>query len=214
MGRPAGEQIEQKQWLGMLYSTWSWRGHDSIACSSRGVLLARHLGAPRRSHSTIAARSSLAFVAALNSNPAVVCGGEGCLEETRREEGRSRDGHSLPRAMVTDQVVCSCLMPHHHASCSWCQCFRTLLLAHQTPLVLMMEQVREWNRDASANTCTWPSAWRHWGPDRQRKGHAEHCRCGLRLTDPGSPSCPSQQAFSVCRSLHPPRGLMAADSVR
>lgn len=184
----------------MLYSTWSWRGHDSIACSSRGALLARHLGAPREAIPHCS-QASLAFVAALNSNPAVVCGGEGVRgDETRRpvEDGqRQAHGHRSG----------GLLMPHASCLMLWCQCFRTLLLAHQTPLVLMMEQVREWNRDASANTCTWPLAWRHWGPDRQRKGHAEHCRCGLRLTDPGSPSChPSNPASSLSPPVPRPYG--------
>lgn len=83
---------------------------------SGGVLLARHLGAQEKAIPHCS-QASLAFVAALNSNPAVVCGGRGRQAgQTRRDEDGRDEEDGRPSPGLTDQVVCSCLMPH--ASCS------------------------------------------------------------------------------------------------
>lgn len=65
-----------------------------------------------------------------------------------------------------------------------------------------MEQVREWNRDASVNTCTWPwlgasGGLLRGGLDRQRRPRRA-LPLGLRLTDPGDPSChPTIHTYST-----------------
>lgn len=80
---------------------------------SGGVCL-RGILAPKRKSIPHCSQASLAFVAALNSNPAVVCGGtEGRADETRRDEtaGTKTDGQAQG-SRIRWFAHASCLMPH------------------------------------------------------------------------------------------------------
>lgn len=67
----------------------------------------------------------------------------------------------------------------------------------------MIEQVREWNRDASVNTCTWPWLGASGGGGRSggvlidREGHAEHCRWACASLTPAThPAIPASVSLS------------------